>query len=202
VGYIKTSFLEGRSFSDLDDLNRQLEVWLDTVANVRVHGTTRERPVDRHAGELPDLRRFAAVPAYDVRPLEFRQVPSDCHISYHAVAYSVDPRAVGRSVSVRAEGENVGDAFSVYLAEELVARHRRRRRGSGRVTLPEHAEAIRRLTRGNGLKARRRRGAQPRFVQLGTSEETLLLDRIHRGAPAVEVRPLEVYERLVAECAP
>jgi transposase len=177
VGYIKTSFLEGRSFSDLDDLNRQLEVWLDTVANVRVHGTTRER-------------------------LEFRQVPSDCHISYHAVAYSVDPRAVGRSVSVRAEGENVGDAFSVYLAEELVARHRRRRRGSGRVTLPEHAEAIRRLTRGNGLKARRRRGAQPRFVQLGTSEETLLLDRIHRGAPAVEVRPLEVYERLVAECAP
>jgi hypothetical protein len=29
-----------------------------------------------------------------------------------------------------------------------------------------------------------------------------LLDRIHRGAPEVEVRPLEVYERLVAECAP
>ncbi len=202
VGYIKSSFLEGRSFSDLDDLNRQLEVWLDTVANVRTHGTTRERPVDRHARELPHLRRFAAVPVYEVRPLEIRQVLSDSHISYHGVAYSVDPRAVGRSVTVRAEGENVGDAFSVYLGDELVARHHRRRRGSGRVTLPEHAEAIRRLTRGNGLRARRRRGAQPHFVQLRNTEEMPLLDRIHRRAPEVEVRPLEVYEHLVAECVP
>jgi transposase len=202
VGYIKSSFLEGRSFSDLDDLNRQLEVWLDTVANVRTHGTTKERPVDRHARELPHLRRFAAVPAYDVRPLEIRQVPSDSHISYHGVPYSVDPMAVGRSVSVRAEGENVGDTFSVYFGEELVARHRRHPRGSRRVTLPEHAEAIRRLTRGNGCKVRRRRGSQPQFIQLVSSEEMFLLDRIHRGAPEVEVRPLEVYERLVAECSP
>jgi transposase len=37
VGYLKTSFLEGRSFTDLEDLNRQLEHWLDTVANVRPH---------------------------------------------------------------------------------------------------------------------------------------------------------------------
>jgi transposase len=201
VGYIKTSFLEGRSFSDLDDLNRQLGVWLDTVANVRTHGTTRERPVDRQARELPYLRRFAAVPAYDVRPLEIRQVPSDSHISYHGVPYSVDPTAVGRSVSVRAEGENVGDAFSVYLGDRLVARHRRCRRGSARVTLPEHAEAIRRLTRGNGHRTRRRRGAQPHFVQRASAEEMLLLDRIHCSAPEVEVRSLEFYEHLLAECA-
>lgn len=38
VGYVKWSFLEGRSFVDLDDLNRQLEAWLAAVANVRVHG--------------------------------------------------------------------------------------------------------------------------------------------------------------------
>ncbi len=203
VGYIKTSFLEGRSFSDLDDLNRQLELWLDTVANVRVHGTTKERPVDRHARELTGLRSYWAVPVYDVRPLEIRQVPSDCHISYHGVRYSVDPRAVGRSVTVRAEGENVGDAFSVYLGEELVARHRRRPRGSPRVTRPEHAEAIRRLTRGNGLRARRRRGAQPRFVQPASGEEMLrLLERISHTAPEVEVRRLEVYEQLVAGCVP
>jgi hypothetical protein len=70
------------------------------------------------------------------------------------------------------------------------------------VTLPEHAEAIRRLTRGDGLKVRRRRGAQPRFEQVQRWEERLLLDQIPRGAPEVEVRPLEVYEQLVAECVP
>ena len=33
-------FFLGRSFRNLDDLNGQLADWLDTVANVRLHGTT------------------------------------------------------------------------------------------------------------------------------------------------------------------
>ncbi len=70
------------------------------------------------------------------------------------------------------------------------------------MTLFEHAEAIRRLTRGNGLRARRRRGAQPRFIQQASSEELLLLDGVHRSAPEVEVRALEAYEHLLAECVP
>jgi transposase len=38
--YIREDFFLGRTFHDLDDLNAQLRVWLDEVANVRVHGTT------------------------------------------------------------------------------------------------------------------------------------------------------------------
>ena len=38
--YIRQDFFLGRSFRNLDDLNAQLIDWLDTVANVRVHGTT------------------------------------------------------------------------------------------------------------------------------------------------------------------
>ena len=37
-------------------------------------------------------------------------------ISYHSVLYSVDPEAVGRTVMVRPEGDDVGADFSVYLA--------------------------------------------------------------------------------------
>ncbi|NMB41038.1 MAG: IS21 family transposase [Firmicutes bacterium] len=40
VDYIKENFCPGRHFSDLADLNQQLQHWLDTVANVRIHGTT------------------------------------------------------------------------------------------------------------------------------------------------------------------
>ncbi len=129
VGYVKTSFLEGRAFVDLADLNRQLEIWLDTVANVRVHGTTRARPVDRHAEERAHLRPPAAVPVYDLRPIEFRQVPSDGHISYGGTRYSVDPQAVGRTVRVRPDGEEVGELFWVYLGDVPVARHQRESRG-------------------------------------------------------------------------
>ena len=85
VGYVKTSFLEGRTFTDLDDLNRQLEHWLDNVANVRVHGTTGVRPVDRHQEELEQLRSAAALPTYDTRPVEIRRVAPDCHFSFAGV---------------------------------------------------------------------------------------------------------------------
>ena len=199
VGYIKTSFLEGRSFTDLEDLNRQLDVWLDTVANVRVHGTTGQRPIDRHALELSHLRPLAAVPTYDVRPVEVRTVPSDCHISYGGVRYSVEPLAVGRSVVVRPEGEAVGDGFSVYLGDRLVAHHRRRPKGARAVTLPEHEAEIRRLTRGNAEAAARRRNRQPNYLQTVEEEAPVLLHRIQTHAPQVEVRPLSVYERLLVE---
>ena len=85
VGYLKTSFLKGRTFTDLDDLNRQLQHWLDTVANVRTHGTTGVRPVDRYQQEVGQLRPAAALPAYDIRPVEIRRVASDCHFSFEAV---------------------------------------------------------------------------------------------------------------------
>lgn len=200
ISFLKSGFLEGRSFTDLEDLNRQLEVWLDTVANVRTHGTTGVRPVDRHAEELRHLRDFAESPDYDTRPLELRQVPADSHISFGSVFYSVDPRAVGRTVTVRAEGENPGDFFTVYLGAAVVARHRRRAKGTPRVTLSEHADAIRSLTRGQAAKAYRRRGNQPHFLQLAGPEELqriLEIHDVHRAAPRVEVRSLADYEAIL-----
>lgn len=194
VGYVKKSFLEGRTFTDLEDLNRQLELWLDTVANVRVHGTTGDRPVDRHQQELRHLRPSAAVPAYDTRPVELRHVPNDCHIAYRAVRYSVDPEAVGRTVTVRADGERVGDAFSVYLGGALVARHRIHPKGTGRVMLPEHLKRIRELTRGPELNRHRNHGTQPNFRQAPRP-----LDRLTptQAWPLVQVRSLELYEEVL-----
>ncbi len=200
VGYVKRSFLEGRVFSDLEDLNGQLAAWLEGTANVRVHGTTRERPVDRYQAELTELRRERAVPAYDTRPVEIRKVAPDCHFSFEGVRYSVPPAAAGHTVTVRPEGS---DALSVYLGPELLVRHRLRPKGSGCITLPEHAEAIRELTRGSAAKAYRRRGGQPRFLQLAVAEPELLghLELVKRVAPIVEVHSLATYERLLDRVA-
>ena len=38
--YIRKDFFLARSFLNLDDLNAQLQDWLNTVANVRRHATT------------------------------------------------------------------------------------------------------------------------------------------------------------------
>lgn len=51
IGYIKDAFLVGRIFRDIDDMNAQVLAWLEAEANVRDHGTTDERPVDRLALE-------------------------------------------------------------------------------------------------------------------------------------------------------
>jgi len=47
IRYVRQSFFYGREFVSDDDLNAQAQHWLATVANVRVHRTTKERPIDR-----------------------------------------------------------------------------------------------------------------------------------------------------------
>lgn len=195
VGYLKRSFLEGRSFTDLDDLNQQLQHWLDTVANVRIHGTTAERPVDRHRHELAHLRVAAAVPAYDVRPIEIRKVAPDCHFSFGGTRYSVPPEASGHTVTVRPSGERVGELLAVHLGTELLVEHRRAPKATRVVTLPAHAEAIRRLTRNGVGRPRGRRSTQPAYDQVAPGEPALV-STLHLVAPVVEVGTLDTYERL------
>lgn len=47
VRYLRDNFAYGRTFANDADLDQQRRHWLDDVANVRVHATTRERPRDR-----------------------------------------------------------------------------------------------------------------------------------------------------------
>jgi transposase len=47
VRYLRENFVYGRTFVNDADLDLQRRHWLDEVANVRVHATTRERPRDR-----------------------------------------------------------------------------------------------------------------------------------------------------------
>jgi transposase len=198
VGYLKTSFLEGRSFTDLDDLNRQLHHWLDTVANVRIHGTTHERPIDRQQREWEHLRPAAAVPVYDVRPVEFRKVASDCHFSFGAVRYSVPPEACGHTVTIRPSGDRIGSRLSAYLGEGLLVEHRVAPKGSGAVTLPAHAAAIRKLTRGDPARRRGRPTKQPAFEQVAHDGLGLLSPS---AIPIVQAGALDVYERLLEGAA-
>jgi transposase len=54
--YLERSFLNGREFRDMDDLKEQLRHWLADVNDVRVHATTRKRPIDMYIEEHPYLQ--------------------------------------------------------------------------------------------------------------------------------------------------
>ncbi len=47
VGYVKKNFLSGLEISDFKVLGPGAKLWLDTVANVRLHSETHEQPVER-----------------------------------------------------------------------------------------------------------------------------------------------------------
>lgn len=188
--YLKRSFLTGRSFATLEDLNQQLDAWLDAVANVRVHGTTKERPIDRYAREAGSLRLAAAVPRFDTRELLIRKVQNDSHIRLAGTAYRVPPVAVGRSVHVRVQRLVPGEAFEVLLGGEVIASHTIANSRTP-VTLVEHAAAIK-------IAARRcRRPQKPRRAFRQTPPDSEQAMPIYASAPLVQTRALSEYERLL-----
>ena len=62
IGYVRTGFFYGRAFIHDEDLNHQARSWIDTTANVRIHGTLKERPIDRFKEEQHLLRPLAPRP--------------------------------------------------------------------------------------------------------------------------------------------
>lgn len=61
VRYVRENLVYGREFLNDADLAQQCEAWLTRVANVRVHGTTQERPCDRFDRE--ERLRLQPLPA-------------------------------------------------------------------------------------------------------------------------------------------
>lgn len=66
IRYLRESFFYGRTFMSDDDLNAQALHWLETEANVRNHGTLKERPVDRFERERSLLEPLAARPYHSL----------------------------------------------------------------------------------------------------------------------------------------
>ena len=136
--YIRSNFFLGRAFTGVADVNRQVRLWLDGTAHVRIHGTTHERPLDRYQLERPHLR---ALPAQAYRTLEttFRTATRDCVISYGGNFYSVPARHAGRRhlrVEVSAE------ELAVFRDAEKIAAHRLCQGRHHRIIDPKHLEGL------------------------------------------------------------
>jgi hypothetical protein len=106
IKYIRHSFFYGRSFASLNDLRAQAGRWRDDIANQRLHGTTRERPVDRLLVERP---RFRALPPhpFDTDLVVPVIVSKEARVRLDSNSYSVPYKLVGKSVLIRADDHKV-----------------------------------------------------------------------------------------------
>lgn len=191
ISYIKGSFLEGRSFETLEDLNGQLRTWLAETANVRVHGTTGERPVDRLAADLEHMLPVQER-AFPASERETRLVDHDARLSFRGVRYSVDPEIVDgrrREVTVSVSTD---EQLSIHYGERLVGEHRLKPSGTAPQDDPLHAEARRRLRQQPDF--RRPRGKTPRFEQTGLPENVEATS--FPEAPVVEERSLDTFDEV------
>jgi len=99
VGYVKRNAIAGRSFSSWEALEAHLEAWTRDVADVRVHGTTGETPIDRfQRAEAKALKPIAGVAPFHATRELIRRVQSDCAVEIDGNAYSVPWRLIGETV--------------------------------------------------------------------------------------------------------
>ena len=93
VKYFKGNFLPGRAFVDDVDLHEQLVEWMATIADVRIHGTTHERPVDRFVQEQAALGPTTSQPSFRLEAPLARIVADDWLVSLDTNRYSVTVRS-------------------------------------------------------------------------------------------------------------
>ena len=107
VGYVQDNGLKGRNFASLEAQNQHLARWEATVADTRIHGTTK-----RHVGKVfREVEQSALLPLPAQRFPFFheaqRKVSRDGHIEVAKAYYSVPPEYLGRSVWARWDGRIV-----------------------------------------------------------------------------------------------
>lgn len=123
IPYIRDSFWGGRDFSSLslEEINRQLLQWCLRVAGQRIHGTTRQRPLEVFlAVEKPALKPLPRDP-FEPATWYRAKVGDDCHVYVASGGYSVPYQYRGEVLDVRVTHRQV----ECFLDHELIKTHRR-----------------------------------------------------------------------------
>ena len=135
IKYLRYNFFNGRTFTDLNNINIQCTEWLNRV-NSQIHGTTHEIPAERLKKDT--LNPLSSVPAYMTRKEEIRKVSRDCYISYKGNRYSVPWKYAGRECRIIEESATL----SIEIDSSIVAVHAILT-GTGRISRKkEHFEGL------------------------------------------------------------
>ncbi len=140
IGYAKGNAFRGRDFASFAHAAAYVPRWRDEIAYVRMHGTTRRRPVDLFAEERTRLRPLPAEP-YEIRAFGHYRVRKDCHVHVDGNYYSVPYVHVGQRVLVRLGERDV----TAFVDREVVAHHARAQGRGITVTDPSHYPPTKRL---------------------------------------------------------
>jgi transposase len=132
VPHVRRRFFDGEEFVDLLDAQRRAEQWCRDGAGMRIHGTTRTRPLEAFVANEQGLLLPAPLVPYDVPVFSTPKVHRDHHVEVLRAIYSVPGDLIGQSIVARADRNVV----KLYAKGQLVKVHPRQARG-GRHTDPD-----------------------------------------------------------------
>jgi hypothetical protein len=158
--YIENNCLKGREFNDFNHLRDYGQYWLDNIANIRIHGTLRERPADRLKREMPFLKPLPTKKYETYKEID-RTVQRDFCIVNSTNRYSVHPDMAGKQAKVRL----YNDYLEIWIDKKLAARHVYNKGKYQRDVLPEHETAY----RGSSFQSELLKKA---FIRLGEPAKT------------------------------
>ena len=104
--YLEKSFLNGREFRDLGDLKKQLQQWLTETNDLRIHATTRKRPVDMYIQEQPYLQRLPAN-HFDTSQVVHLVVNNESCVYWKGYYYAVPEKYMYEVCTVRITEDHV-----------------------------------------------------------------------------------------------
>ena len=172
VKYVRRNFWPAARFTDDAELNRQAMEWCESVANDRVHGTTRQRPKELLAKEQSHLLPLAEPARLTPFLREERKVGRDGYVQWDSAWYGVPWTWATQTVQV---ASTLG-MVEIWAGDQRVAIHPRAQSPGQRFTLPGQWNGLR-----NG-------DSRPRKEALA----------VQVSAVEVERRSLDVYEHLAS----
>ena len=185
VRYVKSSFLHGLVLDQFAPINPAAREWLDTVANVRQHGQTHQRPVDALKVERPALQSLP-VARYDVGINHPVSASSQFRVVLDTNRYSVPSEYASRRLVLRV----YPDRLLFYHEQKLIAEHPRRYDRHQDYLNPDHEREL--------LQQRRQAREQQllrRLLRLSSQAE-----EYYRQLEARRLNPTVHIRKIVALC--
>ena len=137
VGYVKKNFLNGLQIPSFQALNPAAAQWRDTVANLRIHGETHQKPIERFEKEKSLLKPLPVMP-YDCALIQPADANRCCRVVLQTNRYSVPYLYASQRLTLKI----YPDKLLLFHNEKLIATHARCYDRRQNISNPDHTKEL------------------------------------------------------------
>jgi len=185
IQYIRERFWRGYVFTNLVQTNKDIGIWINTVADERIHGTTHEKVNERFVKERGVLG-FLPLNPYDISEKCYRKVHKDCQLCFGGNHYVVPHEYARKTVLLKISG----GILRIFFDDTLIAVYQIPESKGQTLAHPQFYQRLK-----EDRDQLRRKYRKPFFKKAWATRS---LDT-HRLGVDVMKRSLSVYDRVIPE---